>query len=94
MKTGSIHKLPQQIDTIFKKRVHPIVTGKIRPKSMIPEEELILSQCQVFLKRYDNHLDEIFENGRLMTCVMKKGDTIDLHTFFKLMIVSKFSLKI
>lgn len=88
LKTGSIQKLPEQINKIFKNRIQPIISGKVRPKMIVNEHANIVRETEAILDRFDGYLKEIFNVRRRICSNLKKGELMDLKSFIDIIAVS------
>ena len=60
LKTGSITKLGLMLEKSFKTRIQPILSEKIRPKSIIVEEENIIERSKEHIESFKPQLQEIY----------------------------------
>lgn len=87
LKTGSIQKLPEQINKIFKNRIQPIISGKVRPKMIVNEHANIVKETESIFERFDGYLREIFNVKRKICANLKKGELMDLKSFIDIIAV-------
>ena len=88
LKTGSIHHLPEQISKIFKNRLNPIITGKLRPKVIVSEDANIIQKSAKIMEIYRPSFERIYNVKRSISACHQKGKFLDLKSFIDIMVES------
>lgn len=76
------------MNKFFKTRIHPIISGKVRPKLIVNEAGNIISQSEKIIFQFDGFFNKIFGVKRRICAKGKKGELMDLKSFIDILIVS------
>ena len=84
LKTGSIFNLEKHLETLLKSRIGPILDGNLKPKSLVPELESVLSKASKLTENYKIRLRRIYDSAALTSSFRVQEMSMRIRDFLLL----------